>query len=130
MTLLRPLDLPLFTFIGSAALSTVFAINLQRCFVRQLAPYEATYAIEAGNFALDLDQNGVPGIKAAWSAARDAYQAASRLGSFSPEMLRALARVDEHLGDHAGAVTAARRALELDRYDPKSQDLLKSLTGP
>ncbi len=97
---------------------------------RQWAPYEATYAIEAGDFALNLDQNGVPRSNADWSAARDAYQAAARLGSFSPEMFRALAGVDEHLGDHAGAVAAARRALELDRYDTKSQDLLKSLTGP
>jgi hypothetical protein len=44
-------------------------------------------------------------------------------------MFRALAIVDEHLGDHAGAVAAARRALELDRYDPASRALLKKLTG-
>ena len=44
-------------------------------------------------------------------------------------MFQELAIVDEHLGDHAGAVAAARRALELDRYDPRSQALLKRLTG-
>jgi O-antigen ligase len=96
---------------------------------RSLAPYEATYAIEAGNYALNLDQNGNPASNADWPAAEEAYQMAARLGSYSPEMFRELAIVDEHLGDHAGAVTAARRALELDRYDPDSRKLLKSLTG-
>jgi O-antigen ligase len=96
---------------------------------RQLAPYEATYAAEAGNYALNLDQNGNPASDADWASAREAYQAAARLGSFSPDMFRQLANVDEHLGDHAGAVAAARRALELDRYDPTSQALLKTLTS-
>jgi hypothetical protein len=44
-------------------------------------------------------------------------------------MFRELAIVDEHLGDRAGALAAARRALELDRYDTASQALLKRLTG-
>ena len=96
---------------------------------RSLAPYEATYAIEAGNYALNLDQDGNPASNADWTAAQEAYQTAARLGSYSPEMFRELAIVDEHLGDHAGAVTAARRALELDRYDTDSQKLLKSLTS-
>ena len=96
---------------------------------RSLAPYEATYAIEAGNYALNLDQNGNPASNADWPAAQDAYQTAARLGSYSPEMFRELAIVDEHLGDHAGAVAAARRALELDRYDPESKSLLARLTG-
>jgi O-antigen ligase len=96
---------------------------------RQLAPYEATYAIEAGNYALNLDQNGNPASNADWSAAQGAYQTAAGLGSFSPEMFRELALVDEHLGDHAGAVAAARRALELDRYDPESKALLNKLIG-
>jgi predicted TPR repeat methyltransferase len=87
------------------------------------------YAIVAGNYALNLDQNGIPASNADWAAAREAYQAAARLGSYSPEMFRELAIVDEHLGDHAGAVTAAGRALELDRYDLASQALLKKLTG-
>jgi tetratricopeptide (TPR) repeat protein len=96
---------------------------------RGLAPYEATYAIEAGNYALNLDENGNPASNSDWTAAREAYQTAARLGSFSPEMFRELAIVDEHLGDHAGAVAAARRALELDRYDTASQKLVKTLTG-
>jgi putative inorganic carbon (HCO3(-)) transporter len=96
---------------------------------RRFAPYEATYAVEAGNYALNLDQNGNPASNADWTAAREAYQTAARLGSFSPEMFRELAIVDEHLGDRAGALAAARRALELDRYDTASQALLKRLTG-
>ena len=44
-------------------------------------------------------------------------------------MFRELALVDEHQGDHAGAVAAAKRALELDRYDTASQALVKQLTG-
>src|SRR5438445_11955158 len=71
---------------------------------RQFAPYEATYAIEAGNYALNLDENGNPASNADWPAAREAYEAATRLGSFSPEMFRDLALVDEHLGHHAAAV--------------------------
>jgi hypothetical protein len=43
-------------------------------------------------------------------------------------MFRELAIVDEHLGDHTGAIAAANRALELDRYDPESKRLLKTLT--
>jgi O-antigen ligase len=96
---------------------------------RGLAPYEATYAVEAGNYALNLDQNGNPASNADWTAAQEAYQTAARLGSFSPEMFRELAIVDDHLGDRVGAVAAARRALELDRYDTNSQKLLKTLTG-
>jgi O-antigen ligase len=96
---------------------------------RSFSPYEATYAIEAGNYALNLDQDGNPSSNADWTAAQEAYQTAARLGSYSPEMFRELAIVDEHLGDHAGAVAAARRALELDRYDPQSKSLLARFTG-
>jgi len=56
-------------------------------------------------------------------------QTAAGLGSYSPEMFRELAVVDEHLGDHAGAVAAARRALELDQYDTDSQKLVTQLTA-
>jgi hypothetical protein len=95
---------------------------------RQFSPNEAVYANVAGNYALNLDQNGIPSPNADWAAAREAYQTAARLGSYSPEMFRELAIVDEHLGDHASAVAAARRALELDRYDPASQALFKKLS--
>src|SRR6202140_826393 len=87
---------------------------------RQFAPYESLYATEAGNYALNLDQNGNPAADADWVAAREAYQAAARLGSYRPEMFRELAIVDQHFEDKAGAIAAARRAIELDRYDPAS----------
>src|SRR5439155_7337632 len=95
---------------------------------RQLAPSEASYAIEAGNYALNRDQNGNPAPNADWRAAREAYETAGRLGSFSPEMFQVLAIVDEHVGDRTAAVAAARRALELDRFDPASRKLVESLT--
>jgi O-antigen ligase len=96
---------------------------------RAFAPYEAAYAIEAGNYALNFDANGNPAPDADWAGARAAYETAARLGSYSPEMFRDLAIVDEHLGDHAAALAAARQALSLDRYDPDSQALLKTLEG-
>jgi len=96
---------------------------------RQLAPYEATYAVEAGVYALNLDQNGNPASNADWRAAREAYETAARLGSFSPEMFQLLALVDQHLGDHAAAVAAAHRALDLDRFDARSKTLVETLTG-
>src|ERR1700682_60199 len=95
---------------------------------RRLAPYEVTYAVEAGVYALNLDQNGNPAPNADWRAAREAYETAARLGAFSPEMFQLLAVVDDHLGDHTAAVAAARRALELDRFDPASRKLVESLT--
>ena len=94
-----------------------------RCFV----PYEAAYAIEAGNYALNQDANGNPAPDADWAGAREAYDTAAQLGSYSPEMYRDLAIVDEHLGDHAAALAAARHALSLDRYDKDSQALLQRL---
>ena len=73
--------------------------------------------------------NGNPSTDADWTAALEAYNAAARLGSYAPEAFRPLAITDEHLSDHASAVAAARRAVELDRYDPVSQALLATLTG-
>ena len=96
---------------------------------RQLAPYESTYAAEAGNYALNLDTQGNPASNADWLAAREAYRSAVRLGSFNPEMFQVLASVEDHLGDHAAAVAAARKALQLDRFDPASQKLVARLTG-
>ena len=96
---------------------------------RSFAPYEASYAIEAGNYALNFDANGVPAPDADWATAREAYQTAARLGSYSPEMFRDLALVEEHFGDHAAALAAARMALSLDRYDTDSQALVKKLGG-
>ena len=94
---------------------------------RSFVPYEAAYAIEAGNYALNQDANGNPAPDADWAGAREAYDTAARLGSYSPEMYRDLAIVDEHLGDHAAALAAARHALSLDRYDKDSQALVQRL---
>jgi hypothetical protein len=94
---------------------------------RSFAPYEASYAIEAGNYALGQDANGNPAPDADWAAAREAFETAARLGSNSPEMFRDLAAVDEHFGDNAAALAAARRALSLDRYDKDSQALVARL---
>jgi O-antigen ligase len=94
---------------------------------RSFSPYTTAYAIEAGNYALNKDANGNPAPGADWAAAREAFDTAARLGSYSPEMFRDLATVDEHLGDHAAALTAARHALYLDRFDIVSQALLTKL---
>lgn len=96
---------------------------------RSFAPYEARYAIEAGNDALNQDANGLPAPDADWAGAREAYETAARLGSYSPAMFRDLAIVDEHLSDHSAALAAARQALSLDRYDPVSQALVTRLQG-
>jgi hypothetical protein len=94
---------------------------------RRLAPYEATYAVQAGDLALNADSNDNPAPDADWAGALEAYATAARLGSYAPETFRHLAVVDEHLGDHTGAVAAAQRALQLDRYDPVSKALLTRL---
>jgi hypothetical protein len=110
--------------------SRVQAIDKARATIaqaRSFAPYEAAYATEAGNDALNQDANGNPATDADWAAAREAYETAARLGSYSPEMFRDLAIVDEHLGDRAAALAAARQALSLDRYDKDSQALLTRL---
>jgi len=96
---------------------------------RALAPFEATYATRAGDFALNLDSTGSASPSADWAGALEAYSAAARLGSYAPETFQRLAMAQEHLGNHVAAVTAARRALQLDPYDPTSKALLAKLTS-
>ena len=111
-------------------LSRAQAIHTARVTIaqaRSFVPYEAKYAVEAGDDALNQDANGNPASDADWAAAREAFDTAARLGSYLPEMFRALAIVDEHQGDHAAALVAARQALSLDRYDKDSQALLTKL---
>jgi hypothetical protein len=125
----------LMTYVADADSRAAFATaNLERgrAFVaeaRTLAPYEAAYAEQAGDLALNLDANDSPAQDADWHGALEAYSAAARLGSSAPETFRHLAITEEHLGHHAAALTAARRAISLDRYDPDSQALLARLMG-
>ena len=97
---------------------------------RALAPEQSAYAVEAGNLALDLDADDTPAADADWESARQAYLAAARLGTFMPDAFRHLALADRALGRLDEAVAAARRAFELDRFDPRNQALLRQLRGP
>jgi len=54
---------------------------------------------------------------------------AARLGAFSPAAFRYLALADDALGRSLEAVAAARRAVELDRYDPQNQAVLNKVTS-
>ena len=78
-------------------------------------PYESVYAVEVGNLAFERGD---------WAAARDAYLDAARLGSFNPAVYRNLALSDQHLGRTDEAHAAARKAVELDRFDPANRALL------
>jgi O-antigen ligase len=79
-----------------------------------LQPQESVYAVEVGNIAFEWGD---------WAAARTAYDRASQLGLFNPTAYRNLALADQHLGLKQEAVTAARRAVYLDRFDPVNQAL-------
>jgi hypothetical protein len=111
----------------SAQVTPILVSRAQIAQARSFAPFEAAYAIEAGNYALNFDANGNPAPDADWAAAREAFETAARLGSYSPEMFRDLASVYEHFGDHAAGLAAARQALSLDRYDTISQALVTRL---
>jgi O-antigen ligase len=113
----------------SSQVASILQARAQIAQARSFAPFEAAYAIEAGNYALNFDANGNPAPDADWAAAREAYETAAQLGSYSPEMFRDLAIVDEHFGDHAAALAAARQAFSLDRFDKDSQALVTRLGG-
>ena len=91
---------------------------------RTLAPDESAYAILAGDLALDLDNNGVPAADANWQAARQQYEDALRLGTFSPEPFRELARTYRALGLRGQAIATAKRAVLLNRFDPANEAVL------
>jgi putative inorganic carbon (HCO3(-)) transporter len=88
---------------------------------RAAQPQQALYAAVAGNVAT---------AGADWAAAREAYERAAELGSFDPSVFRQLAVADQHLGLEAEAVAAARRSVELGRFDPRNLAVLQELTGP
>ncbi len=82
---------------------------------QQLAPWESVYAVEVGNIAFE---------QGAWTSARNAYLRAVDLGTFNAGVYRNLALADRSLGLTDQAKQAARRAVELDPFDPANQALL------
>jgi O-antigen ligase len=88
----------------------------------ELAPQESVYAVEVGNIAFERSE---------WASAADAYDAASRLGTYNPLVYRNLALAEINLGRFADARAAAAKAVELDRFDPANRALLAELqAGP
>ena len=87
---------------------------------RRLAPWESVYAVEVANLAFEQDQ---------WAPARLSYIDAAGLGTFNDLVYRNLALADRDLGLIAEARVAARRAVELDRFDPANQALLAEFGG-
>jgi hypothetical protein len=71
--------------------------------------------VEAGNLAFE---------RCDWAAARIAYQDAARLGTYNPAVYRNLALADRALGLRSEGKAAARKAVELDRFDPANRALL------
>ncbi|HEX9098373.1 MAG TPA: O-antigen ligase family protein [Candidatus Dormibacteraeota bacterium] len=88
---------------------------------RDLWPRESVYAVEVGNLAFERGD---------WAAARSAYLEASQLGTYNPAVYRNLALSDQHLGRLGEAHAAARKAVELDRFDPANRALLAQFEPP
>jgi len=80
---------------------------------RLLAPYESTYAAEAGDVAMDARPGGRPGPAADAGAARAAYLDAIHLGTGQPLVYERLATADRALGRAAEADDAERMARRL-----------------
>ena len=85
----------------------------------RLDPRESVYAAEVGNVAFE---NGD------WMSARHAYTVATNLGTFNAFVYRNLAISDRELGLMSEALTAARAAYALNRFDPVNQALLAQFT--
>lgn len=88
---------------------------------RDLWPRESVYEVEVGNLAFERGD---------WAAARSAYMEASQLGTYNPAVYRNLALSDQHLGRLGEAHAAARKAVELDRFDPANRALLAQFEPP
>jgi hypothetical protein len=82
---------------------------------RLLWPRESVYAVEVGNLAFEVSD---------WAGARLAYGDAARLGTYNPLVYRNLAIADRELGLRSEGEAAARKAVELDRFDPANRALL------
>jgi Flp pilus assembly protein TadD len=76
------------------------------------------YAVEVANVAIDRHD---------LLAARAAYLDAVQLGTYNPFVYRNLALVDIQLGRRAEALSAARTAAELNRFDPANLALVAQL---
>jgi len=122
-------DAALFTGLGAQADGRLADARTAVARARSLARDQTAYAVAAGNLALNLDSEDLPAADADWAAARDAYLEAAKLGTFSPDAFRHLALADVALGRRAEALAAARKAVELDRFDPENQRLLNQLTA-
>jgi O-antigen ligase len=85
---------------------------------RELAPQESVYAVEVANVAFERGD---------WVRAADAYLDAAALGTYNPLVYRNLALADRNLGRISEARAAARKAFELDRYDPANRALVAQL---
>ena len=85
---------------------------------RQLWPPESVYAVEVANIAFERGE---------WVQAADAYRDAAALGTYNPLVYRNLALAELKLGRITEARAAARRAFELDQYDPANRALLAQL---
>ena len=88
---------------------------------RTLLPSESVYAVEVGNIAFEHSD---------WVKAAAAYDDAAHLGTFNPLVYRNLALADRNLGRIPEALAAARKAVELDRFDPANQALLAEFETP
>jgi putative inorganic carbon (HCO3(-)) transporter len=83
-----------------------------------LAPEESVYQVELANVAIERHD---------LNAARAAYLEAIRLGTYNPFVYMNLALVDIQLGLRGEALSAARKAVELDPFDPASKALVAQL---
>ena len=97
-------------------------IDLARWFM----PTESVYAVAAGDFALRL-QGDTVGPDPDWFRARRAFEDAARLGTYLPSVYRHLAIADLQLGRHEEALIAARKAVQLNRFDPANQEVLQQV---
>jgi O-antigen ligase len=84
----------------------------------RLAPEESVYQVELANVAIERHD---------LNAARDAYLEAIRLGTYNPFVYMNLALVDIQLGRRAEALAAARKAVEINPFDPASKALVAQL---
>jgi tetratricopeptide (TPR) repeat protein len=76
------------------------------------------YSVELANLAVERHD---------LIAARAAYLEAARLGTYNAFVYMNLALVDLQLGRREEALSAARKAVELNRFDPATQALVSQI---